>query len=155
MSYEGFLMNFSALDRRRRHLKKIFSMLQFFCLIFFSHYGILSGIVGIVRDCYIGGCSSIPTHSDSIGKWMYLRPDQPMPCEGNRVISSKCWRNTYIVSLIAKMGFSAPAIQPYRNRNSPDCFSKRAYFLSGHTITFFNNSKRVHISGFYQLTAEG
>ena len=73
------------------------------------------GIVDIVCDCYTGGHSSIPTHADSPGKWMNLRPGQPMPCEGNWVVSSRCWRDTYKMFIIARMGFSAPAIQPYRN----------------------------------------
>ena len=56
------------------------------------------GTVVLVCDFYTGSCSSIPTHGDSLGKWMNLRPGQPMPCEGNWVIISRCWQDTYIHS---------------------------------------------------------
>ena len=36
------------------------------------------GIVVIHFDCYTGNHSSIPTHSDSFGKWMNPRPGQPI-----------------------------------------------------------------------------
>ena len=52
----------------------------------------------IVCDCYKGGRSSIPTYGDSLGKWMNLCPGQPISCEGNCVVSSRCWRDTNIVS---------------------------------------------------------
>ena len=44
-------------------------------------------------DCYTGDRGSIPAHGDSLGKWMNLRLGQPMPCEGNRVVSPRCWRD--------------------------------------------------------------
>ena len=67
------------------------------------------GIVVMDFDCYTGDRSSIPTHGDSHGKWMNLSSGQPMLCEGNWVVSPRYWRDivTYIVSIIAKMGFSA------------------------------------------------
>ena len=43
-------------------------------------------------DCYTGDCSSIPTHDDSLGKWMNLCPSQPMICEGNWEVYPRCWR---------------------------------------------------------------
>ena len=46
-----------------------------------------------------------------------LRLGQPMPCEGNWVVSSRRWWDTYKVSMIVRVGFSAPAIQPYRIKN--------------------------------------
>ena len=49
------------------------------------------GIVVMDFDCYTGDRGSIPAHSDSLGNWMNLRLGQPMPCEGNRVVSPKCW----------------------------------------------------------------
>ena len=51
-----------------------------------------SGIVVMDFYCFTGDRSSIPTHDDSLGKWMNLRLGQPMPCEGNRVVSPRCWR---------------------------------------------------------------
>ena len=45
-----------------------------------------SSVVVIGLDCHPGGRGSILTRCcDSLGKWMYLRPGQPMPCEGNWV----------------------------------------------------------------------
>ena len=41
-------------------------------------------------DCYTGDCGSIPTHCDSLGKWH--ERTWAMPCEGNWVVSSRCWR---------------------------------------------------------------
>ena len=54
---------------------------------------------------YTGSCSLIPTHGDSLSKWMNLHPGQTMPCEGNWVISSRHWRDTFKLSIIARMGF--------------------------------------------------
>ena len=34
-----------------------------------------------------------PLYDYSLGKWMNLRSDQRMPCEGNWVVSPRCWRN--------------------------------------------------------------
>ena len=51
------------------------------------------GLVVMDFDCYTGDRSSIPTHGDSLGKWMNLRPGKPMPCEGNCVVSPRCWRD--------------------------------------------------------------
>ena len=51
------------------------------------------GLVVMDFDCYIGDRSSIPTQGDSLGKWMNLHPGQPMPCEGNWVVSPRCWRD--------------------------------------------------------------
>ena len=62
------------------------------------------GIVVMDFDCYTGDRSSIPTHDDSLGKWMNLRLGKPMPCEGNWVADEIL---TYIVSINAKMGFSS------------------------------------------------
>ena len=50
-------------------------------------------------DCYTGDRGSIPTHGDSLGKWMNLRLGQPMPCEGNWVVSPKCWRDIDLYSV--------------------------------------------------------
>ena len=44
-------------------------------------------------DCYTGDRGPIPTHGDSLGKWMNLRPGQPMPCQENWVVSPRCWRD--------------------------------------------------------------
>ena len=66
------------------------------------------GIVVKDFDCCTGDRSSIPTRGDSLGKWMNLRLGQPMPCEGNWVVSPRCWQDiNYKASIIAKMGFSA------------------------------------------------
>ena len=32
-------------------------------------------------------------------EWMNLRPGQPMPCEGNWVVSPRCWRDTDLHSV--------------------------------------------------------
>ena len=40
-------------------------------------------IVVMDFDCYTDDCGSIPTHGDSHGKWLNLRPGQPIPCKGN------------------------------------------------------------------------
>ena len=63
----------------------------------------------IIRKQMIVLCniSSIPTHGNSLGKWMNLCPGQPMPCEGNWSVQGADRTLTYIVSIIAKMGFSA------------------------------------------------
>ena len=53
----------------------------------------LRGIVVMDFDCYTGDRGSIPTHGDSFGKWMNLLPGHPMPCEGNWVVSPRCWRD--------------------------------------------------------------
>ena len=42
-------------------------------------------------DCYTGDHDLILGYGDSLGKWMNLRLGQPMPCEGNWVISPRCW----------------------------------------------------------------
>ena len=48
------------------------------------------GIVVIDCDCYPGDCGLIPTHGDSRRfKRMNLLPGQPMPCEGNWVVSPR------------------------------------------------------------------
>ena len=52
------------------------------------------GIVVIYLGSWIGEEGSIPTHGGSLGKWTNLRPGQPMPCEGNLVVSPRCWRDT-------------------------------------------------------------
>ena len=44
-------------------------------------------------DCFTGNRSSIPTHSDSFGKWINLRPGQPKLCEECWVVSSRCWQD--------------------------------------------------------------
>ena len=52
-----------------------------------------SSVVVTVPDCRLGDPGSIPTQCyDSLGKWMYLRPGQPIPCEGNWVPS--LWYNS-------------------------------------------------------------
>ena len=56
-------------------------------------------------DCYTGDRDLIPTHDDSLGKWMNLLPGQPIPCEGNWVVSPRCWRDIDLHSAV--MGFSA------------------------------------------------
>ena len=48
---------------------------------------------------YTGDRSSIPAYGDSLGKWMNLRLDQPMPCEGNWVVSPRCWRDIDLQSV--------------------------------------------------------
>ena len=48
------------------------------------------GIVVMDFDCYTGDRGSVPAHGDSLGKLMNLRLGQPMPCEGNRVVSPRC-----------------------------------------------------------------
>ena len=60
-------------------------------------------------DFYTGDCGLIPTYGNSLGKWMNLHPDQPMPCEGNWVVSPRCWQDIdlHSVYIIAEMGFSA------------------------------------------------
>ena len=41
--------------------------------------------------------------------WINLCPGQPMPCEGNWVVSPRCWQDIdlHSVYIIAEMGFSA------------------------------------------------
>ena len=56
------------------------------------HWNIRLGIVVMDFDCYTGDCSSIPTHDDSLSKWMNLCPSQPMLCEGNWEVNPRCWR---------------------------------------------------------------
>ena len=81
------------------------------------------GIVVMDFDCYTGDRSSIPTHSDSLGKWMNLRLGWPMPCEGNWVVSPRCWQDiNYIVSIIAKMGFSAPVSYTHLRAHETDSY---------------------------------
>ena len=47
------------------------------------------GTVVINLDSCTGDQGSIPTCGGSLGKWANLRPGQPMPCEGNWVVSPR------------------------------------------------------------------
>ena len=49
------------------------------------------GIVVMDFDFYTGDRGSIPAQGDSLAKWMNLHLGQPMPCEGNWVVSLRCW----------------------------------------------------------------
>ena len=51
-------------------------------------------------------------------EWIFARVNLSRSCEENWVVSSRRWRDNYKVSIIARMGFSAPAIKLYRNRNT-------------------------------------
>ena len=58
-------------------------------------------------DYRVGGPCSIPArcYGNSLGKWMYLRPGWPMPCEGNWVVSPRLLTATYNnVDIVARMG---------------------------------------------------
>ena len=57
------------------------------------------GIVVMDFDCYSGDRGWILAHGDSLGKWMNLRLDQPMPCEGNWVDNPRCWRDIDLQSV--------------------------------------------------------
>ena len=124
-------------------------------------------IVVMDFDCYTGDRGSIPTHGDSLDKWRNLRPGQPRPCEGNWVVSQRCWRDIDIVSIIAKMGFSASCnstiytfVKKMLNKSlymTRLLRPSKVYFYKGNFCTFFvpffrpclhsnlNSGRRIHI----------
>ena len=65
-----------------------------------SHIKRCRGIVVMDFNCYTAGDrGSIPAQGDSLGKWMNLRLGQPMPYEGNWVVSPRCWRDIDLQSV--------------------------------------------------------
>ena len=64
-------------------------------------------------DYYTGDHGSIPTHGNSLGKWMNLSPGQPMPYEGNWVVSPRYWWNivtTYIYCTVKRINGSKESV---------------------------------------------
>ena len=92
------------------------------------------GLVVMDFDCYTGDHGSIPTHADSLGKWMNLRPGQPMPCEGYWVISPRCWRDIDLHSIVSIIDSQPHAIQPYTHTHThtrfPNGLPPSTYFIS-------------------------
>ena len=76
------------------------------------------GIVVIDFDCYTGDRGLIPTHGDSLGKWMNLCLGQPMPCEGDWVVSPRCWQDIDLHSVYnCENGLLSPKERESESKN--------------------------------------
>ena len=89
------------------------------------------GIVVMDFDCYTGNCGSIPAHGDSLGKWMNLRLGQPMPCEGNWVVSPRCWQVIDIQSVYSCENMLLSLLQfNHMEIENDSLFSSKTFFFT-------------------------